>query len=472
MLVLKINGTDRSSWINWESLTKTEGLTKEVDTLAFRIVKTPSKTIPILGEDITLFEDSIKIFGGVIIQRQDYIVGGVLMGFDIKCKDYTQLLDNKLVVKSYIGQTARAIILDILATFTSGFTSSNVAVTTPTIASIKFNYEQVSKALQKLADLCGFDWYPDYNKDIHFFDESTMSAPFEITDIGGKFEWPTLNFDRNLMELKNSAIIRGGEYLSSISSGNSVDKYSADGTQRVFNCIYRYTNVVVTVAGSSKTVGIDNIDNPASFDCLYNFQEKAVKFRDDNKPSSSQEVKIYGDAHIPLIAKVRDQVSISTYGEIEHIQVDKSITSVSEAQTKAKAILDKWSEGSSAGSFKTTQTGLQTGQQIKINSTAFGVNQYFKINRIIGKARGSDHMEYQVFFIASGEYTFTDIMMGLLSKDLQNIDISNDEVLQRLEIFPESVSVADVLLAVKKIAPYKWGPGSSNDLVFDFGTWA
>lgn len=471
MLVLKINGTDRSSWVNWESLSKMEGLTKEVDTLAFRIVKTPSKSIPILGDDITLFEDGTKIFGGVIVERQDYIIGGVLMGFDIKCKDYTQLLDNRLVVKSYINQTARAIILDIISTFTSGFTTANVAVSTPTIASIKFNYQQVSKALQKIADLCGFDWYPDYDKDIHFFDESSMSAPFEINDTNGKLEWPTLNFDRNIIELKNSVIIRGGEYLSSISSGNAVDKYSADGTQRVFNCIYRYSSVVVTVAGSAKTIGIDNIDPAASFDCLYNFQEKAVKFRDDNKPSSSQEVKIYGDAHIPLIAKVRDQVSIATYGVTEHIQVDKSITSVSEAQTKAKAILNKWSEGSSDGSFKTTQTGLKTGQQIKINSSTFGINQFFKINRIVGKARGNDHMEYQIFFLASGEYTFTDIMTSLLGKDLQNIDISSDEVLQRLEIFPEDLAVAEALIATKKSPPYKWGPGSSNDLIFDFGTW-
>src|SRR3989344_62625 len=472
MLVLKINNTDRSSWIDWERLVKQEGLTKEVDSLEFVIRKTASKPIPGLGDDIVLEEDSVRIFGGTAVARQEYIVGGILFGYAIKCKDYTHDLDKKLVVKNYINQAARAIVLDIISSFTTGFTTANVAATTPTIDSIKFNYEQSSKAIQKVADLIGYDWYADYDKDIHFFDESTKTAPFEITDTGGKLEWRTLNFDRNILELKNSVFVRGGEYLSTIIEANAVDKYSADGTQRVFSNIYRYKNITVKVAGSSKTIGIDNITDPATVDCLYNFQEKAIKFRDDNKPTAAQEVKIYGDAYIPLIAKVRDQISIASYGEYQHIIVDKTITSVSEAQTKAKAELNKWAEGSWAGSFKTVQTGLETGQQIRVNSAAFGLDKYFKINSIVGKARSSSQIEYQVFFIASGEYNFTDIMAALLGKDKQNIEVSDDEVLQRLETFPEPIIIADLPEAIKRTPPYKWGTPSSNDLVWNLSTWS
>ena len=68
-LVLKINGTDRSSFVDWKSLVKTEVLTKEVDRLEFFIRKTSSKTIPNVNDVVILEEDSVKIFGGILIEK-------------------------------------------------------------------------------------------------------------------------------------------------------------------------------------------------------------------------------------------------------------------------------------------------------------------------------------------------------------------------------------------------------------------
>lgn len=470
-LVLKINSVDRSAWIDWRSVMKQEGLTKEPDMLSFSVTKTPGKTIPSFGDTVELIEGAVTIFKGTITERREKVEGGIILGYDYKCKDPTHALDRILVVKSYQNMTAEDIVKDIIDTFTTGFTYTNVATDTPVIGSIKFNYEQPSKAIQKLASLIGYDWYVDNDSDIHFFDESTLSAPFEIDDTSGKFEWKTLAFDRNIVELKNSVVIRGGEYSSTIDEANAADKYVADGLQRVFSNIYRYKNIQVKVNGATKTIGIDNINDPNDYDCLYNYQEKSVKFREDNKPADTDEVVIFGDAQIPLIAKVKDSISVSTYGEYQHVEVDKSITSVAEAKLKARALLDNWTQGSWEGSFKTTETGLRTGMQIRINSTIFGVDKYFKINRITGKTKGNDYMEYTVSFLASGETTFTDIMVGLLGKDRQNIEISDDEVLQRLELFLEEVEIVDTLTSSKTTGPYKWGP-DANVLRFNFGTWS
>lgn len=473
-LVLKINSTDRSSWIDWKSLQKTEGLTKEPDILSFDIVKTPTKSIPTFGDTVELLEDAVKIFSGTITERTEKVQGGITLGYSYKCKDPTHKFDKLLVVKSYQNQTAQEIIEDIVDTFTDGtFTYTNIEAGTPTLGTVKFNYEQPSKAIQKIANLIGYDWYIDYDNDVHFFSEGSSSAPFEINDTEGNLEWRTLNFDRNIIELKNSIIIRGGEYSSTISEANAVDKYIADGTQRVFVNIYRYKNIQVKVNNTAKTVGIDNIDDPDAYDCLYNYQEKAVKFRENNKPSASQEIEIFGDAQIPLIAKVKDSISVSTYGEFQHVEIDKTITSVSEAKQKARALLDKWTEGSWDGSFTTTQTGLRTGMQIRINSTIFGIDKLFKITRIMGRTRTGNSMEYNVQFIASGETTFTDIMVGLLGKDRQNIDIADDEVLQRLELFTETLSISDSLgTPITTTGPYTWGTSGASDLNWSFGTWS
>lgn len=472
-LVLKINTTDRSSWVDWKSLTKDEGLTKEPDVLAFNLKYTPAKTVPSVSDTIELLEDAVRIFYGTIISRNSIIVGGVLKGYKFKCKDLVQTFDQTLVSKAYNDESITDIVTDIVSTFTTGFTTVNVTAALPTIDSVRFNYEQPSKCLQKLADLIGFDWYIDYTGDVHFFDVSSNPAPFDVTDSNGKIISDSLNFDQNITELKNSIVIRGGEYLTPFTAVNTPDLYEAEGDQRVFSQIYRYSNVAVTVAGVSKTVGIDNITDPTTVDVLYNYTEKAIKFPEASKPTAGQIVKVYGDAHIPLIAKVRDQVSIDNYGEYQGVIVDKTIESINEAHTKGVAELTKWADGSYGGSFRTTQTGLKTGQYIKITSTQFGVDAYFKINRITARALSATQLEYTVKFLASGELTFTDIMVGLLGKDRQNIEVSDSEVVQRLELFTETVTIAEgAPTPTKTSPPYKWGTGSSNDLVWGFGTWA
>lgn len=471
-LVLKINGIDRSNHVKWDTLQKVEVLTKEVDRMEFQILKTPSKTIPDISDEVTLEEGAAKIFGGVVVERNEVNKGGLLLGYEIRCKDYSHYLDRKVVTKSYANQTARAIVLDIINTFTSGFTTANVAATTPTVKTTKFNYEQVTRCLSQLADQIAWDWYVDYDKDIHFFDEETSLAPFNLDDTSGNFEWSTLEINKNLLQLKNAVFVRGGEYKKTISEANSVDKYVGDGTQVTFPLAYKYDNVTVKKNGVIQTLGTDQQTDPASVQVLYNFNEKFIRFT--AAPASSDSITIYGDAYIPIIALVRDQISISTYGEYQAALVDKSIESVSEAQTRAKAELKKYSQTVFEGKFKTIKTGLRVGQKITLNSATRSINKEFKINRIVGKARGSDQMEYEVSLIASGQITFTDIMVNLLGQDKKNIVIALNEVLQRLESFIESMTMTETKAAnaIKHSPPYKWGVGSSNDFRWNFATWA
>lgn len=473
-LQLKINGTDRSSSIEWGSLSLTSVLSKEVDRLEFHIKKTASKTIPALGDTIELLEDSVKVFGGILIERNEKMLGGKLIGYECRCKDWSAKLDGKLVTKSYANQAPNTIASDIITSFTSGFTTSNIKTANFNVGSIRFNYEQVTRALTQLADQIGWDWYVDPDKDIHFFDEETNVAPFNLDDTTGNFEWNTLEINQTILNLKNNVFVRGGEYKKTITEGAAVDKYIGDATRTVFQLAYRYDNITVKKNGVVQTIGTDQQSDPATVNLLYNFNEKFIKFT--TAPASGDTIIIYGDAFIPIIAAVRDQVSISTYGEFQHAIIDKSITSVSEAQARAKAELKKYSENVYEGRFKTTKTGLKVGQKITLNSTIRNINKSFKINRITAKARGSDHLEYEAFLLASGEITFTDIMVELLSKDKKNIVIASNEVLQRLEQFAESMTVSEVVTPIKKSRPYTWGEGGSNDALtprgWDFATWA
>lgn len=471
-LIMKINAVDRSNHIRWETLQKVEVLSKEVDRMEFEIIKTPSKTIPTVGQEITLEEGATKIFGGVIVEINEVVRGGLSLGYQVRCKDYSQFLDRKVVTKSYANQTARAIILDIIATFTSGFTTANVPLSTPTITSIKFNYEQVTRCLTQLADQIAWDWYVDYDKDIHFFDEDVSAAPFGLTDTNENFFWASLELNQTLLQVKNAVYVRGGEYKKTIAEADAVDKYIGDGARTTFQLAYKYDNLSVKKGGVLQTIGTDQQTDPGTVDLLYNFNEKFIKFT--IAPGNGVEVKAYGNAFIPIIALVKDSVSIATYGEYQAALVDKSIASINEAQTRAKAELKKYAETVFEGRFRTKKTGLRVGQKINVNSAIRNIDKNFKINRIVGKARSSGEMEYEVFIIASGQVTFTDIMVHLLGQDKKNIEIATNEVLQRLEQLLETVTIVERAgdpLATKDSGPYKWGPGSTNDWRWNFARW-
>lgn len=470
MLQIKIDSTDISSSIDWTSLQWTQVLTKEVDRLEFLIKKTAGKTIPALGDEMYLFEDGEKLFGGVLVERNEKILGGVLIGYDCKCKDFSQLLDGQLVVKKYAVQDPQSIVEDIVSTYTSGFTTTNVKSGGFNVASIKFNYDQVTQALSNLADQIGWDWYVDPDKDIHFFDEETEVAPFTLTDTNGNFEWASLELNQTIVNLKNQVFVRGGDYSKTFDASSTIDVYKTDGTQVTFPLAYGYTNITVDLDGVAQTIGVDQKDDPGTVEVLYNFNEKFIRFT--STPSAGSTVKVYGDAQIPIIASVRDQVSILTYGLFQQAIIDKSITSVSEAQSRAKAELEKYSENVWEGRFKTTQTGLRCGQRLTITSAIRSLDKKFKITRIIGKARGSDHLEYQIYLLASGQVSFTDIMVGLLTQQNQNVVIADNEVLQRLETFPETMTLVEVVTVTKGVRPYTWGPGGTNDFRWNFATWA
>lgn len=470
MLTLKRNNTDISSSIDWPSLQWTQVLTKEVDRLEFLIKKTPAITLPALGDEILMLEDGVKLFGGILVERNEKILGGVLLGYECKCKDWSHKLDGKLVTKKYTNQDPRTILLNIISTYTSGFTTNNVKTAGFNISTIKFNYEQVSRAFTQLADQIGWDWYVDPDKDVHFFDVETAVAPFQLDDSGGKFEWKTLELNQTVVNLKNYIFVRGGEYSKNYTATTTVDVYKGDGTRTVFPLAYGYDNVTVDKNGVAQTIGVDQKDDPATVQVLYNFNEKFVRFT--TAPLATDTIKVYGDAQIPIIVAVRDQVSMNAYGEFQQAIIDKAILSVAEAQSRAKSELEKYSANVWEGRFKTTQKGLLCGQQLTINSTIRNLNKKFKITRVVGKARGSDHMEYEVFLLASGQVTFTDMMVGLLTADKKNIEIASNEVLQRLEFFTEEAQIAEAVIVTKKARPYTFGVGGSNDGKFDFSTFS
>ncbi len=231
-ITLKINSVDKTSLVDWKSLTKQQVSSKEPDTLNFDIINYPAKTYrPVLGDDVKLYDTdgTTLIFGGTVINTEEKM-DGLVKYFTVNCKDYTHTLDRNLVVKNYTNQTVSYIVNDLLTTYAPTFTKTNTTDTT-IITAISFNYLPISECLKKLAKTLGhYSWYVDYTKDINFFANYTKSAPFNLTDTSQNYIWGSLIFRSDISQLRNHIILRGGT-----TTGTSYTDYKiADGKQNTF----------------------------------------------------------------------------------------------------------------------------------------------------------------------------------------------------------------------------------------------
>lgn len=441
-ILLKINNVDKASEIDWKSLNLQRALTNQTDTLTFTVKRANSSGYkPAILDDVKLYDvdGTTVLFGGTIITI-DEDVNGMVEYCRITCKDYTFELDRTLVIDTFENQTVQSIIESIVGFPTGNFTVTNVDGT-QVVKFIAFNYEQPSKCIQQLAQLFEYDWYVDADKDIHFFSKTNNPAPFNLTDTSANYIYKSLKIRNDIKNLRNSVIVRGGQYQGS----TVTEKQEADGQRTTFQFAYQYANIVVKKATITQTVGIDFITDPLTVDCLYNFNEKSIKF--PIAPANGTLIEVSGNPYIPVIVKVRDTVSVAENGEYQFKIIDKSINSKEGARDRAKAELKAWANTINEGSFATQTVGLDTGQLINIQSTIRGIDTDYVISRITSKLHTPTEFIHECTLVTSKTFGMIEFLQKLLMEKDKEIEIGENEVSDEVESVEETINIGESVVA-------------------------
>lgn len=454
-----IDGTDRSVNVDPDTFNLTRALTSQVDTASFRITREGGQAgggyKPSLMEEVYIWENERVIFGGVITDINERLLGGEVEAFDVQCKDFTHDMDRFLVVRAYEGETIGDIIADIVANvLPDGYTTTHVDCDI-VVASVAFNYELPSRCFQQLAELVNYDWYVDYEKGVHFFEKSATPAPFDLTDDNGKYYVDSLLLRSNLTNIRNVITVRGGEYLGEEFS----ESFIADGEANLYPVGYRYDSIVVTVNATPITVGIDNLNDPNLYDALYNFQEKFIRWRQATKPALDDVVQVTGLPYLPILVRVQDNASVAEYGAFEYKIVDKAISSKQEARDRAEAELTAWAASTKEGGFDTVEPLLDVGQQINISSTLRGLDQDYIISRIVSTLRpnGRQYL-HTVTLVTTKTYGMVEFLIALLRQRDKDIVINQNEVFGTIRTMSDEVEMADTLgTPVETSPPYLYG---------------
>jgi hypothetical protein len=471
-LTVTIEGTDRTESVVFPSFRKSEALNQEVDTAEFKVTKYGSTTyVPAIGDEVIVDRGSARIFGGVVVRVVENVEAGKVLRYTITCNDYSQFLKRQLVTQRYENTTVGAIIADLIGTYTTdGFTTDGVEGAQP-IESIAFYRLSVADCLQKLADAISYVWYVDYDKDLHFFPKNTERGP-NLTDTSQNYIYDSLEITADLTQVRNSITVQGGEAVSALSR---TEQFNGDGTKVHFPLANKFSDLpTVTVGGVAQTVGVEFLDDDASFDCMWNYNEKYVRFTAGNEPAAgTNNVEVTGFYLYPIVVRVPAPASIAAYGEYGFAITDNSIRSQDEAIARARAELESYQNALYEGSFRTYSDGFRSGQVININSTQRGKNIDVLIQSVRAQMRdpNGDKLEYQVNFATLKSIGIIEFLQNQIRSKEVIVD-DQETLLSYLAFTGEEIGMTDGIDApTATSAPYVYAGAGGNEGRWGYATW-
>lgn len=472
-IVVTIEGTDRTSAVIFNSVRKTDVLNQQVDTLEFMVRKFGAQTyVPSLGDEVVVTKDGVSIFGGVVVRINESLRSAKILDYQIQCNDYSQFLKRELVTERYENETVGDIIDHLVANYTTdGFTTTNVTGAL-TIESISFNRLNVADCLQKLADALSYVWYVDYDKDIHFFPKNTEPGQ-ALTDASSNFIFDSLEIMEDLTQIRNVVLVQGGERESETPR---TEVHDGDGTKSQFSLANKYASKpTVTVGGVAQTVGVEFLDDDASFDVMWNFNEKYLRFTAGNTPASgTNNIEVSGIYLYPIVVNVPNNASIAEFGRYEFAITDKSIRSQDEAIRRAIAELQSYQNELYEGFFRTYNDGFRSGQVISINSTQRGKAISVLVQSVTARMRDplGESFEYGVRFATLKSIGIIEYLQNQLRS--KEVIVDDQETLLNLNAFDaDTVASSDRLDAPSTSSPpYVWAGAGGNEMVWGYFTWS
>jgi len=298
-----------------------------------------------IGDEVIIYADkdtdpaTTKLFTGIIEEiRFDGRENSQKV--ELTGRDYTQrLMDITIEPIVYTASEISTIITNILINANiTDITTTNVNVTSTTLARISFNQIPIYDAFTQLAELAGFYFYIDADKDLHFEQKKNISSglTFDNTNILEQ------TFDTTRKGMANDVWVYGDRQLAGYK-----EQLSGDGGS-VFTLISKPHNTFIEYLGNPLRGAVYQMATvpESGTNYLISYFDKQLIFASgtdlgyDSTPISGGSVLVTYDREIPIVKHGVERDSIAVYGQKNKIINDKSIRDPQTATDILKQQLD------------------------------------------------------------------------------------------------------------------------------------
>lgn len=131
---------------------------------------------------VAIGDASQVLFGGTIVEvTQGYKGTGANLFYSVQAMDFHRLFNRRLVWATYTGYSADAVVRDVIANCSSGFTFVHVP-TGLAVIDITFDGVTPGAALDQIAKLIGVTWEIDADRDVWFPVGTQRPNPATVTE--------------------------------------------------------------------------------------------------------------------------------------------------------------------------------------------------------------------------------------------------------------------------------------------------
>lgn len=400
-----------------------------------------------VGDTVDIFSDEdvnpavTKIFTGTVETIQ-FKGRGTTERVTISGRDFTQRLMDATVIPSVFNNSeVSTIVTSIIANEVVDITTTNVDVTSTTLTHIAFNHTPVFDACKQLAELSGFTFFVDTDKDLHFELRGATSSgvTLDSTNILSS------DFKKDDMELYNQIFVYGDRVF--VGWDNT---FTADGGS-VFNLDFQPGDTRVFVGGSTtpkQGAIFEQITatpgSPTQY--LIDFDGQRVIFisgtsAGDNIPISGTDTIVCEyNRSTPIVKFGQNNSSVAQFGPHAKIVVDKNIQDPRLATDIVKNTLERNSLPLLQGMIKLQGvTSLTAGNTILVNIPDENINnETFDILEVIYDFTTESRLSEEVLSVKVSrkirDVTDTIKQMILDLRNIQAEDVLTSDVITRLEV--------------------------------------
>lgn len=378
---VQINGT---SFKDYKSLKIEKSISKYGSTGQFKIVYDSPwgrhKGDFSVGDDVKIYADqnadpTTLLFRG-IIDEVIFDGKGTRQRVTLHGRDYSAKLQDVTVEPVvYTNSEISDIVKNIIQNEVPEITTTNVNNTGVTLKRIAFNHVSVYDALKKLADLSGFIFFVDENKDLHFERASINSSGVTLSSSNIK----SMDFYTSKEDFANQVWVYGDRTLTGFK-----EVIQATGGSS-YTLTYRPHNTQIESSakpGSLLKGGVFELVgyNTSGPDFLVSFFDRKVIFVSGNvlgynsiPPSGGSFIAIY-DREVPIVKFGEDDISIKLFGPKEKVIIDKSIKDPQTARDRVKLELEKSNPLNKIECDLDGWFTFKPGQTVVVNLPDFNIN--------------------------------------------------------------------------------------------------
>ena len=363
-------------------------------------------TLTTVNPEVKAYIDYVLYYNGYIHSSKERVLlgskapnGKRQVKHYINCKDMTYLADKRLIAKSYLNMYCGDIVRDIITNYlgVEGVTIGKIEQG-ELMEEVAFNYTNIHKALDRLAESSNFIQFIDFDKKLYFMSRESdrNTNPLTSKDIQN----PSLELGNH--DYRNKQFIKGGKDLTD----TMIESFRGDGENRNFTVAFPIGEkpqiMVNYVLINPNDVGIRGVDPTTDEkDEQGNVIAKAKKWfwskesnvvnQNDNEPvvPFGTNIRVQYRGLFDIVISLPDTAEIEKHqqleknsGIIEKISEETDNNSILMAIHSASSKLKKYATEAKTLETRTRRTDLKAGQMIRVNLPEFDLNEDMLIQQV------------------------------------------------------------------------------------------